>query len=349
MKKILIVLSILLLLNACGNDDFDISDDITIPVSVEDIKRKSIEEFVDATGTVQASKEVNLTAENNGYYKLLKNPRTGNLYSLGDKVKAGEQIILLEDPEYINNIRIDLKKLQLEQAKSEFEKQKSLYDKGGITLRDLKTAELNYLDQEYTFDNAKLQLEKMRVVAPFEGVIVDLPYYTQGVKVYQNAALLKLMNYKKLYLEINLPEKQIGVIKKQQNARIMNYTLTEDTLYAKVTQISPAVDVGTRTFKATLAIDNPKWNLRPGMFVKTEITVAKKDSAIVIPKDIILSRNRGKIVYVIVKGASQERIITTGLENPTEIEVIKGLKENERLVTKGFETLRKRQKVKIIK
>lgn len=349
MKKIFIVLSILYLLNACGNDDFDISDDITIPVSVEDIKQKSIEEFVDATGTVQASKEVNLTAENSGYYKLLKNPRTGKLYSLGDKVKVGEQIILLEDPEYINNIRIDLKILQLDQAKSEFEKQKSLYDKGGITLRDLKTAELNFLDQEYTYDNAKLQLEKMRVVAPFEGVIVDLPYYTQGVKVYQNAALLKLMNYKKLYLEINLPEKQIGVIKNKQNARIMNYTLTEDTLYAKVTQISPAVDVGTRTFKATLAIDNPNWNLRPGMFVKTEITVAKKDSAIVIPKDIILSRNRGKIVYVIVKGASQERVITTGLENPTEIEVTKGLKENERLVTKGFETLRNRQKVKVIK
>jgi membrane fusion protein (multidrug efflux system) len=343
------IISILLLLNACGNDNFDISDDITVPVSVIDLKQKPIEEFVDATGTVQASKEVNLTAENSGFYNLLKNPHTGKLYSLGDKVKAGEQIVLLEDPEYINNVRIDLKKLQLEQAKSEFEKQESLYDKGGITLKDLKTAELNYIDQEYTYDNAKLQLEKMKVVAPFAGVIVELPYYTQGVKVYQNSAILKLMNYKNLYLEINLPEKQIGVIKENQSARIMNYTLTEDTLYAKVTQISPAVDVGTRTFKATLAIDNPNWILRPGMFVKTEITVAKKDSAIVIPKDIILSRKKGKIVYVIIKGASQERVITTGLENPTEIEVTKGLKENERLVTKGFETLRKRQKVKIIK
>lgn len=349
MKKIIIVLSLIVLFSACGNDNFDISDDITIPVSVEVIKQKPIEEFVDATGTVQASKEASLMAENSGFYKLLKNPRTGKLFSLGDKVKAGEQIVLLEDPEYINNIRIDLKKLQLEQAKSEFEKQKSLYDKGGITLKDLKTAELNYIDQEYTYDNAKLQLEKMKVIASFEGVIVELPYYTQGVKVNQNSPMIKLMNYENLYLEINLPEKQIGVIKENQNARIMNYTLTEDTLYAKVTQMSPAVDVGTRTFKATLAIDNPNWILRPGMFVKTEITVAKKDSAIVIPKEIILSRNKGKIVYVIVKGASQERVISTGLENPTEVEVTKGLKENERLVTKGFETLRKRQKVKIIK
>ena len=90
-------------------------------------------------------------------------------------------------------------------------------------------------------------------------------------------------------------------------------------------------------------------DFRPGMFVKTEIIVARKDSAIVIPKDIILTRQRGKTVYVIIKGASEERIITTGLENPEEVEVTSGLSVNERLVVKGFETLRRRQKVKIIK
>jgi hypothetical protein len=54
-------------------------------------------------------------------------------------------------------------------------------------------------------------------------------------------------------------------------------------------------------------------------------------------------------VYVVEKGASQERVIVTGLENPTEVEVLEGLKIDERLVVKGFETLRNRQKVKIIR
>ena len=44
-----------------------------------------------------------------------------------------------------------------------------------------------------------------------------------------------------------------------------------------------------------------------------------------------------------------ERRISTGLENRDEIEVIEGLKENERLVIKGFETLRRRTKVKIVR
>lgn len=348
-KKLLLLVPLVLLIQACGDTEIGSEDEITVPVSVSEIKLKSIEEFIDATGTVNSSKEVTQYAEISGFYKLLKNPRTGKPYKLGDAVKSGEKIIKLSDPEFENQTRIELRKLQLEQTKSEYEKQKSLYDKGGVTLIELKTAELNYLEQEYTYENAQLQLEKMDVKARFDGVIVDLPYYTENVRVNQGTPLIRLMNYKKLILEVNLPEKQLSQVEVKQNARIMNYTLTDDTLDAHITQISPAIETGTRTFKTTLSIDNPDRVLRPGMFVKAEIIVAKKDSAIVIPKDVVLSRQRGKTVYVVVKGASEERVISTGLENPSEIEVTKGLKKNERLVTKGFETLRNRQKVKIIK
>ena len=348
MKRLSILLVTLFLIG-CENDDFDFSEEISIPVSVEDIKLKSIEEYIDATGTLQAAKEVILYSELSGFYKLNINRKTGKPYALGDRVKKGEEIIFLDDPEYVNNIRIDLKKLQLEQAKTDYEKQKSLYDKGGVTLTQLKTAERNYINEEYTYENSLILLEKMRVRAPFDGVIVDLPYYTPGTRVNQGSPLMRLMNYDELYLEVNLPEKQLGVVKVNGEVRVMNYTLTDDTLKGKVTQISPAIESSTRTFKTTMEIDNPDGNFRPGMFVRTELTIAKKDSTIVIPKNIILSRQRGKTVFVIEKGASDERIITTGLENPNEVEVIKGLKENERLVVRGFETLRRRQKVKIIK
>ena len=185
----------------------------------------------------------------------------------------------------------------------------------------------------------------MKVKAPFDGIIVDLPYYTPKTRVNQGSPLMRVMNYDELYLEVNLPEKQLGIVKVNQNLRVMNYTLTEDTLKGRVTQISPAIESSTRTFKARMLIDNPEGKFRPGMFVKTELTIARKDSTIVIPKNIILSRQRGKTVFVIEKGASDERIISTGLENPDEVEVTKGLKVNERLVVKGFETLRRRQKV----
>jgi multidrug efflux pump subunit AcrA (membrane-fusion protein) len=85
------------------------------------------------------------------------------------------------------------------------------------------------------------------------------------------------------------------------------------------------------------------------MFVKIATIVAQKDSVIVIPKNIILSKRKGKTIYVVEKGAAFERIINSGLENAESVEVREGLKIGERLVTKGFETLHNRSKVKIVR
>ncbi len=101
--------------------------------------------------------------------------------------------------------------------------------------------------------------------------------------------------------------------------------------------------------KASISISNPNYLLRPGMFVKADIIINHKDSVIVIPKSIILSRQRGKTVFVVDRGVAAERIIETGLENLTDIEVTRGLVKNDRVVTGGFETLSNKSKVKIIK
>jgi len=46
---------------------------------------------------------------------------------------------------------------------------------------------------------------------------------------------------------------------------------------------------------------------------------------------------------------AQERIVQFGLQNPEEVQIISGLEKSDRLVIKGFETLRNRSKVKVIK
>jgi hypothetical protein len=85
------------------------------------------------------------------------------------------------------------------------------------------------------------------------------------------------------------------------------------------------------------------------MFVKADIIVAHKDSAIVISKDLIMTRGQDKRVFVVERGIAVERPITIGIENPTEVEVRNGLNVDDRLVVKGYETLRNRAKVKITK
>jgi len=333
---------------ACGNQGSQINNELAIPVSVSDVIKKPIVQYISTTGTANAASQVILYTEMAGIYRLAKNPKTGSEFKLGDIVEKGQVILKLENPETQNSIAITTKKLNLDIAELETQKQKSLYEKGGVTLREMKNSEVSLAQANTDYENAKIQLAKMEVIAPFRGAIVDLPQVTNGTKVVTNAAAVTLMDYSKLLMEINLPEKNITTIHIGQDVSITNYTLPKDTLKAKINELSPVVSTETRTFKGKLVIENPDLKLRPGMFVKADIEVARRDSAIVISKDIIVTGNKGKTVYIVEKGASRERIITTGLENETSVEVIEGLKKNERVVTKGFETLRNNSKVKII-
>ena len=284
-----------------------------------------------------------------GLYHVMNNPQTGKPFKIGDKVKEGQVIIHLDDKEYVNNIGLESVKLNLQISQDEYNKQQSLYEKGGVTQYDVRNAEVAQLNAQKNYQSAEINLAKMDVKAPFDGVIVDLPYYTEGTLVSSGTQVVSLMNYSKMYLEINLPEKNIFDVSVGQKALITSYTLTEDTLMGSVTELSPMISTETRTFKGTLQINNPDLKLRPGMFVKADIITAQRDSTIVIPKDIIMSNNRGKYVFVVGDNNTAEmRMITIGLQNEDNVEITDGLKKNDRLITDGYETLRNRSKIAIV-
>jgi membrane fusion protein, multidrug efflux system len=352
MKKSLLLpalVTAIVIITGCRNRDQDLSADVEIPVTVEDITLKPIEEFVNTTGTAFPKGEVELKAKITASYYLERNPRTGRFWQMGDRINAGELIARLEDREYINSVKLETNELNLELTESELRKQESLYEKGGVTLKELKTASINYENAKTNLETARLQMEKTRVVAPITGVIVDLSYYTQGVLVETGSPVAKIMDYQTMYMEVQLPEKYIETVKPGLEVKLTNYTIPYDTITGNLTQISPAINADTRTFKGTISINNPRYLLRPGMFVRADIVTNHKDSVIVIPKNIILSRQRGKTVFIVDRGVAAERIIETGLENITETEVTRGLEKNERVVTSGFETLSNRSRVRIVK
>lgn len=334
---------------ACNNQQQNTTTELAVPVSVSDIKPGSIEKVINTTGTLNATKTTVLKTEMTGKYRLLTNPRTRRPFALGDVVENGQVIIQLEDAEYVNGIGLESKRLNLEISEQNMKKQQSLFEKGGVTQLDYRNSEVSYTNAKDAFERANLQLAKMKVVAPFKGVITDLPAVTNGTQVSSGTSVVSLMDYSTMSLEVNLPEKYITEVAIDQDVRIMNYTLPNDTLHGSVKELSPAISTETRTFKGVIKVDNPDLKLRPGMFAKADIVLARKDSVIVIQKDIIISNQRGKSVFVVDNGTAIEKRITLGYENQNQAEITSGLKMNDRLVIKGFETLKNRSKVKIVK
>lgn len=342
--------SVLLLagiLSACGNRPQNSTGDVATPVTVVELKKSSISKYINTTGTANPTYGAELNSEMSGSYQLQNNPKTGKPFKLGDAVSKGQTIIRLQDAEYENGIALDSKELSLEIAEQEQSKQKMLYEKGGVTLSEMRNTEVRVTNARYDYENAKLSLEKMRIKAPFNGVIVNLPHYTPSVKVEQGKPMVGVMDYGRMYMDINLPESAINEVKVNQPVYITHYTLPEDTLKGVISELSPAISMETRTFKGKITIQNDDLKIRPGMFVKADIIVNRADGTIVIPKNVVQSQRNRKHVYIVEKNAAVMREIKTGLEDENNIEVISGLAENDNLVIRGFETLRDNSKVKV--
>jgi len=322
--------------------------DIAAPVSVIEIKTASLSRHSTVTGNAKAEEVMELNAQISGKYILKNHPVHNRPFKLGDRVEKGQAFVKIEDEEYENSIALESTKMNLELAQEEYEKQQSIFEKGGVTLRELRNSELQLTQAKNDLENAEIRLKKMKVDIPISGVIVKMPHYTPGSQINQGDPLATIMNYSNMYVDVNLPENTMMEIKQGQKVQITNYNLPNDTLSGTITELSPAIDVNTRTYLAKVRFRNPRLLIRPGMFVKALIQVSQKAGVITIPKEVIISDQRGKRVFIVQENTALERLIETGMENEDMIEVVEGLEENERLVVKGFETLRDRSKVKVL-
>lgn len=347
--KITGLLSLGLILFSCNNNRNSSVSDTTTPVWIEDVQTRSIEEYITTTGTAKASKTITLKTETNGAYSLQTNPKTGKPYQLGDIVESGAVIVRLENREYENNVQLESKKLQIQIDEKEWEGQKILYDKGGATQKDVNNAENSYINAKLALETAYITLGKLNIKSPFKGVIVSLPYFTPGVEVANGTEVAGVMDYSKMYVETQFPENTLTKLEVGQQVHITNYNIKSDTLKGVLTQLSPAINEETRTFSGYITIDNPQLKLRPGMFAKADVVTVRKDSVLAIPKDIVKNRRGGKLVYTVNRNSAEEKVIHTGISDDKYIEVEKGLEAGDKIVVKGYEWLRNRSKVKVMK
>ena len=161
--------------------------------------------------------------------------------------------------------------------------------------------------------------------------------------------MLGIMDYSQMYLEIELPENTLNKVQVGQDVFVTNYNIKSDTLKGKVTQLSPASNEETRTYSGFIVINNPELKLRPGMFAKGEIITQQRDSVLVIPKEIVSVRRGFSSVFTVERNSAVAKPIKTGISDENYIEVTGGLQAGDKIVTKGYDWLRDRSRVKIMK
>lgn len=84
-QKIILSVALIAAVISCRNQDQNLTADVEIPVTVEDLKPRPIEEYVNTTGTAFPKGEIELKSKIAAAYYLEKNPQTGKMWQLGDR------------------------------------------------------------------------------------------------------------------------------------------------------------------------------------------------------------------------------------------------------------------------
>jgi RND family efflux transporter MFP subunit len=132
----------------------------------------------------------------------------------------------------------------------------------------------------------------------------------------------------------------------------------------RITSILPYLDPATRTNAVEVTLANPadgtgERMLKPGMFGKAEIVVARHENAVVAPgvallmDDLLLdSRKPGQILRrafaVGEDGKASERVVEIGIRQGSAYEILSGLEEGEKLVVRGQHGLVDGQAVRVV-
>ena len=245
----------------------------------------------------------------------------GNL----DTVEAAEKIRMA-----LNDIKISKEILE----------DNELLLKNGLNLKALRQYNLNYQKAEKGLQQAKNDLMQTEILAPFDGIVVDI-----GVKVNEQLSLydyaskiaVYLVDTKTVQIDGVVDEIDIFQVERGQRAVITVDALPDQQLEGTVTFISPfSTEVaGIVNYPVTIAIDPTDVNLKGGLTATANIIVDSRENVLYVPNGGLEGSRGDYYVNVVVdkdKGTTEERKIVIGLQNNNYTEVISGLREGEEIV-----------------
>jgi len=225
------------------------------------------------------------------------------------------------------------------------EKLKQLKEGARLEVREGSRAKVK--EMEAILAQEQIRLQNTQIVAPFAGEIVRRNV-DSGALVSPSTPVVTLIHLETLKVVANVLEKDVGLIKPGMKAKILTEAYPGKPFDGTVVRINKALDLATRTLQAEINIPNPGHLLKPGMFAKIEMVLKENLNALTVPRDAVLKEEGKEFVFAVEGNQAFRKPVVTGIERETLIEIVEGVKDGEKIVVRGQESLKDRTTVRII-
>ena len=185
------------------------------------------------------------------------------------------------------------------------------------------------------------------ITAPFNGY-VGITDYKVGDKLKNGDLLLTLDDMSSMKAFIYLPEKILPQISQNIKYIASSKLFPEEKYFGVISNIDQRVNRDSRTIRAYAIIDNKNKNLRPGLLLNIDIVLDEINDTMLIPEESVLTSKDYSYVFVIDEDVAKLKKVNLGITSNGMIQILSGLKSNDKVVTLGHEKLKDGSKIKII-
>ena len=352
MKKVLVILVVLIVggffawlvyQRAAGAPERSSPDRGVYAVAVEvaPVKRAGIRDAAQFTGSLVPDSRFVLAPKVGGRLEKL-------FVNIGDAVERGQVVALLDGEEYkqqVEQARAEREvakanvlesQSNLNAARREYERVKSLRNKRIVSESELDTAKARYEAQEAQYKVAQAQVAQRDAALKAAGVrlsytkiraswenrddrrLVGERFVDEGAMLKANDPIVSVLDIHPMTAVIYVIEREYSRIKIGQTTLATTDAFPGQTFKGTVLRVAPLLRETSREARVEIEMPNPKEILKPGMFVRVEIEFARHDDTIVVPLSSLVRRGGQQGVFVADQEQRKARFV------PVEVGIVNG-------------------------
>lgn len=305
------------------------------------VRLQPLNEDIEAVGSLRSRQGATLRAEVGGRVTRIN-------FRDGERVRRGQLLVQLDDRLQQAQVQQALAELSIAQANHR--RNNELVAQGFISQRGVDESAAAVQVAQARAELARATAARLRLLAPFDGV-AGLRQISVGDYLKEGDDIVNLEDMSAMYVDFRLPERLQARVRPGQAARVLVEALPDRAFAAVVQAVDPQIDADGRSLNVRGCIDNRLLQLRPGMFARVSTRLGDDRRALMIPEEAIVSQGGRQSVIRLLRGpdgddgqptwSSQRADVETGTRLVGQVEVLRGLAQDERIVTAGQQRIQR--------
>jgi len=406
---VVILLVLLLLLWNRSSSEEENKEDVVVSVKVAKAEHDSIAKEISAIGTVIPSQRADVAASISAQIREMGQLKN-KLVHQGDPIAilASDDLIAQrnEAQAAVNEAKLDLETIQkvqipqsaaqttkdindakaaVDNTRATYERRQTLYQKGGISLKELEASELAYTNAQDAYRlalsnaqinrsgvnpnsqsiaiskirqaedrlaNINVQVSRGTVRAPITGIVTD-QYQFDGEFAQQGAKLVTIADISQVIVKAQFADNIVASLKVGDAVTVHPLEAPDQEMTGSVTLISRSSDPQNRTVEVWARFGNPQGLLPANGAVQFIVASQPVANAVVIPASAVVldasNADEGTVMVVGDDMVAHETKVKVGIKQADKIQIVEGLNGGETVITEGNYSLPDGTKVEIAK